>query len=118
MVNTMTLPDQVSDDVRLSNMSISLVGDPNSSSFGVSFRGTVVLRRNMSEAEEDMLVARLYMQCDVSDPQNTAGTNVGTIDLHKFKKMDGRKSVEVVTTTQGGAFVPLKDIQCVKIDLQ
>lgn len=114
MVNTMTLPDQTTDDVRLSKMSISLVGEPNSNSFGVSFRGTAELRRNASD--EDMLVARLYMQCDGSGPQNTAGTNVGTIDLHSFK--DGRKSVDLVTTTQGGAFVPLKDIQCVKIDLQ
>ena len=112
MVNTMTLSDRTSDDVRLTNMSISLIGEPNSNSFGVSFRGTAALRRAMSA--EDTLVARLYMQCDGSDPQNTAGTNVGNVVLHNFKE----KSVSLVTTTQGDAFVPLKDIQCVKVDLE
>ena len=114
IVNTLTLPDEDTDDLRLSDMSISLVGEPASASFGVSFRGNVAPRRNMLGGE--VLVARFYIRCEAGDPKTTGAINVGTADLHTLKV--GRNSFEVVATTQGSTFVPLKDIQCVRIDLQ
>jgi hypothetical protein len=111
MVNTMRLPDQASDDVRPTNMSISLVGEPTRRALASRFVEPRPCDRTCRPRTR--WSTRLYKQCDGNDPQNTAGINVGTIVLHKFKQ----KSVEVVTTTEGAPFLPLKDIQCVKIDL-
>ena len=73
-----------------------LVGDPNTSSFGVSFRGTAVPQLKLLGGET--LVARLYMHCDDNEPQTTNGTNVGTIDLHVMTA--GNQREDVLMTTQ------------------
>lgn len=115
IVKTFTEKDiDVAQDVTVQNGTVSLIGEPDSKSFGVSYRGTLTPAIELSG--EEALVAHLYMRCDKKLPSETSAINVGTAKIGEVKK--GRDSSFRIVTTDVTAFVPLKDVECVKLRLQ
>lgn len=105
---------EVAQDVIVENGTVSLIGEPDSKSFGVSYRGTLTPAIELSG--EEALVAHLYMKCDNKLPSETSAINVGTAKIGEVKK--GRAPSFRIVTTDVTAFVPLKDVECVKLRLQ
>lgn len=115
IVKTFTEKDiEVAQDVTVQNGTVSLIGEPDSKSFGVSYRGT--LTPAIELGGEEALVAHLYMRCDKKPPSETSAINVGMAKIGEVKK--GRDSSFRIVTTDVTAFVPLKDVECVKLRLQ
>ena len=100
-------------DVKLSDATVSLIGEPGSKSFGLSYRGTLSPQVEMTGDEK--LVAYLYINCDDKIPSKTAGINVGTVNIGTLKR--GREVSTVIATADASAFVPLRNIECAKIDI-
>lgn len=104
----------VADDVMVVNATVSLIGEPESKSFGVSYRGTLTPAIEMTG--EETLVVHLYMKCDNKPPSETSAITVGTATIGEVRK--GRDPSFRIVTGDVSAFVPLKDVECAKLRLQ
>ena len=109
-----TAKSEVAEDVNVLNSTVRLIGEPESKSFGLSYRGT--LQSAIELSGEDKLVAHLYMKCDNESPNTTSATHVGTAKISEVKK--GRVVSLQIVTADVTAFVPLKEVECVKLALQ
>lgn len=105
---------EVAQDIKVLNSTVNLIGEPDSKSFGVSYRGT--LESAIELSGEEKLVAHLYMKCDNNPPNQTSAINVGTAKISEAPK--GRGSWLQIVTADVTAFVPLREVECVKLGLQ
>jgi hypothetical protein len=101
-------------DLKLDHATASLIGAPDSTSFGLSFKGTLTPEVAMSGDEK--LVLYLYTDCDAAIPSKTKGINVGTVDMGTLKK--GQQVSTLIATEDAKAFVPLSQIGCAKVAIQ
>jgi hypothetical protein len=115
VIKTFPIADGVDlPDFKIDDTTVSLVGDPESKTFGLSFRGT--LSPTIVLQSSNKLAAFLYVNCDDKSPSKTKGTNVGTVIIADFK--EGRVKLTLIATADATAFVPLKAIQCVKLGVK
>jgi len=105
---------EIAQDVKVLNSTVSLIGEPESKSFGVSYRGT--LESAIELRGEEKLVAHLYIKCDNDSPNTTSATHVGTAKISEVPK--GRGVSLQIVTADVTAFVPLREVECVKLGLQ
>jgi hypothetical protein len=112
VVKTFVIPDRGDlPDLRLADATVSLIGEPDSSSFGLSFRGT--LTPDVEMTGDEKVVLYLYITCDDEIPSKTSGINVGTVDIGTLKS--GRQVSTMIATQSASAFVPLSHIECAKM---
>jgi len=115
LVKTFTKNEsEVVEDVKVLNSTVRLIGEPESKSFGVSYRGT--LESAIELRGEEKLVAHLYIKCDNDSPNTTSATHVGTAKISEVPK--GRGVSLQIVTADVTAFVPLREVECVKLGLQ
>ncbi len=105
---------QVARDVKVQDSTISLIGEPDSKSFGASYRGT--LSSEIELSGDATLVAHLYMKCDTKPQSETSAIHVGTAKIVEAPK--GRGESLRIMGTEVTAFVPLREVECVKLGLQ
>ena len=101
-------------DVKLKDATVSLIGEPDSKSFGVSYRGTVDPETEITESPK--LVGYFYVNCDNEPPSKTKGLLVGSVSIADIKQ--GRDTYTLIATADATAFVPLKSVQCVKVGVR
>ncbi len=112
IVKTLAIPDPGDlPDLKLGDATASLIGQPDSMSFGLSFRGT--LTPEVAMTGEEKLVLYLYINCDDEIPSKTKGINVATVDIGSLKS--GRRVSTLIATKDASAFAPLSQIGCAKI---
>ncbi|MHC9064687.1 hypothetical protein ACYX34_18640 [Nitrospira sp. CMX1] len=115
LVKTFTKNEsEVVKQVKVLNSTVRLIGEPESKSFGVSYRGTLESKIELSG--EEKLVAHLYMKCDNDSPTTPRATHVGTAKISEVKK--GRGSSLQIVTADVTAFVPLREVECIELGLQ
>ncbi len=115
IVKTFTLADGGNlPDLRLVDATVSLIGEPNSKSFGLSYRGTLI--PDVAMTGDETLVLYLYIDCDDEVPSKTSGINVGIVELGTLK--EGRETATLIVTADASAFVPLSDLECAKLALK
>lgn len=105
---------EIAQDVKVLNSTVSLIGEPDSKSFGASYRGT--LSSEIELSGDATLVAHLYMKCDTKPSSETSAIHVGTAKLGEAPK--GRGESLRIMSTDVMAFVPLREVECVKLGLQ
>jgi hypothetical protein len=117
VVKRFGIPDgSISPDLKLAETTVSLVGEPDSKSFGLSFRGLLDPETDLS-GKELKLVGYFYARCDNESPDKTKGILIGSVDLADIKA--GRDAYTlIVTAAEASAFVPLKNVDCVKVGVR
>ncbi len=105
---------EIAQDVKVLNSKVSLIGEPESKSFGISYRGTVESAIELSG--DATVVAHLYMKCDTKPPSETSAIHVGTAKIGEAPK--GRGESRRIMSADVTAFVPLREVECVKLGLQ
>ncbi len=115
IVKTFTEKDiQIARDITVQDSTVNLIGEPDSKSFGASYRGTFSSLMELSG--ETTLVAHLYMKCDTKPPSETGAIHVGTAKMGEAPK--GRGDSLRIMSADVTAFVPLREVECVKLGLQ
>jgi hypothetical protein len=93
---------------KVSDTTISLIGQPDSKDFGLAYRGKVTPTAPLSGDEK--LVVDLYAKCDSQTP-----VNVGAVEIGAIK---GTGEFIVIATKDAKTFVPFKDVECVKARIE
>lgn len=115
VIRTFRIPDgSISPDLKLTDTTVSLVGEPDSKSFGLSYRGLLDPETDLSGTEK--LVGYFYVKCDDESPDKTKGVLIGSINVTDIKA--GRESYTLIMTADAAAFLPLKHVECVKIGVR
>jgi hypothetical protein len=105
-----------SPDIKLKGTTVGLVGDPAETSFGLSYRGTLEPEVAIKADAEMKLLAYLYVNCDKESPSETKGVLVGSIEIADIK--EGHETYTLITTVDATAFVPLRNVECVKVGVR
>jgi hypothetical protein len=113
-----TLPilngDELS-DVTISDTTVTLMGDPDSKDFGLAYRGK--LKPNVEMGNEKLAVyLYLYTRCDGQPPDQTRAVNVGSLEIGSIKKT--KREYTLIAAKDAKAFVPLKDVQCARVEIE
>lgn len=115
VIKTFRIPDgSVSPDLKLADTTVSLVGEQDSKSFGLSYRGLLDPETELSGSEK--LIGYFYINCDNESPDKTKGILIGSVDIADIKA--GRDAYTLIRTAEATAFVPLGDVECVKIGVR
>jgi hypothetical protein len=115
VVKTFRIPDgSMSPDLRLADTTVNLVGELDSKSFGLSYRGTLAPETELLGTEK--LVGYFYLKCDDDSPSETKGTLVGSVTIADIKP--GRDDYTLIVTADASAYVPLKNVECVKVGVR
>lgn len=101
-------------DVALDAPSLALVGELESKSFGIAFRGT--LQPTVELMGDEKPVIRLYTGCAGGSSVGPEATNVAMVELGGLRRDSGRQRLTV--TKDVTAFVPMKDIGCALVDME
>jgi hypothetical protein len=102
-----------SPDIKLKGTTVSLIGKDDSEKFGVSYRGILDPEVEIKAGSDKKLVAYFYVNCDNESPSKTKGVLVGSVAIADIKA--GRKAYTLIATVETEAFVPLKNVECVKV---
>ncbi|MCE7976031.1 MAG: hypothetical protein DYH03_02440 [Nitrospira sp. NTP1] len=105
---------EIAEDVTVLNSTVRLIGEPDSKSFGLSYRGT--LQSAIELSGDATLVAHLYMKCENDSPDTTSAIHVGTAKMGEVPK--GRGESLRIMSADVTAFVPLREVECIKLGLQ
>jgi hypothetical protein len=115
VVKNFTIPDKAAPpNFQIGNTTVNLIGKPDSESFGLSYRGDLAPQVDIKGGEK--LVAYLYLKCDDQSPEKTNGVNVASVNVTDIKQ--GRKKSAVIETVEVKSFVPLRDVECVKLGVR
>jgi hypothetical protein len=98
-------------DIKVTDSTISLIGDPASKDFGLSYRGTVSPEVELKEDQN--LRVYLYATCDEKSPSETKGIHVGIVTVGTLKQNNSASTL--ITTVETRALVPLGNTQCAKL---
>ncbi len=101
-------------DLRFDKLSLALVGEAKSKSFGVAFRGVASPKVAMTGSEKP--VVRLYAGCASGKDVGPNATNVATVELGSLPA--GKEPTKLTMTKDTTAFLPMQEINCAVIDLQ
>ena len=104
-----------SPDIKLKGTTVGLVGDPAETSFGVSYRGTLEPELEIKE-DALKLFAYLYVKCDQESPSKTKGVLVGSVEIADIKA--GLNPYSLITAVDVTAYVPLRNVECVKVGVR
>ena len=106
--------DSTVQDIVFDSLSLSLIGEPSSKSFGIAFQGTV--RPTLELTGQEKAVVRLYTGCTDPRVPGTDATNVATVEIGNLRP--GRDKFRLIVTKDATAFVAMHDIGCAVIDLE
>ena len=101
-------------DVTIGDTSVSLTGDPDSKDFGLAYRGKLKPTVEMEGTEK--LVVYLYTKCDGQRANPTTAVSVGSVEIGLIKKTMAERAV--IAAKDAKAFVPLKDVQCARVEIE
>jgi hypothetical protein len=104
------------DYLRFNGLSLTLVGAPSSTKFGVAVDG-VAVPKGVKLTGDEKPVIRLYTGCASANERGPDATNVATVELTNLPK-ESTAPAKLTATHTAEAFVPMQDINCAVLDVQ